>query len=207
MKNVIFDLGGVVFDWNPHAIVDVFVRELNLDVEDAATLGARVKNDVFYHPDWLETDRGTLSAADAVRRFARRLERPQAEMERLWEICNEAMRPKDETVALIHELRERCIPLYVLSNMPVERYAYLEQKHDFWPLFQGIVISGTVKLIKPDAAIYRHLLTRHELRAGTCAFLDDSEPNVNAARALGMHAIHFQSAAQSRPELERWLSQ
>ncbi|MEZ4658349.1 MAG: hypothetical protein R2911_12315 [Caldilineaceae bacterium] len=48
--------------------------------------------------------------------------------------------------------------LYCLSNMPVERYAWLRQSHDFWPLFAGIIISGEIQLIKPDAAIYQHLL-------------------------------------------------
>ncbi|MEZ4708239.1 MAG: HAD-IA family hydrolase [Caldilineaceae bacterium] len=116
------------------------------------------------------------------------------------------MQPKAETVALMHELTELEATLYCLSNMPVERYAWLRQSYNFWPLFSGIIISGEIQLIKPDAAIYQHLLQKFELPAEACLFLDDSPPNIEAANALGIHGILFQDAADCRHQVFRLLN-
>ena len=201
MRNVIFDLGGVVFDWNPAEIIETFVARIDTDPMAQRGIATQLKADVFSHPDWLETDRGTLSAADAVARFAERMTLPIDTMQRLWDLCNVLMRPKLETVALMDELFTQGAALYCLSNMPVERYAWLRQHHDLWHCFQGIVISGEIQLIKPDAAIYQHLLQTFDLQAEECIFLDDSAPNVAAANALGIHGILFQDAASCRDDL------
>lgn len=205
-RNVIFDLGGVVFDWNPSAIIERFLDELSMSGDRRDQLASTMRIDVFQHPDWLETDRGTLKAADAIQRAADRIDLPVAHLERLWDVCGDMMRPKPDTIQLMQDLAAQKIPLYILSNMPVERYAYLRQQHNFWPLFQGIVISGQIQLVKPDAAIYEHLLTKFNLEANHCAFLDDSKPNILTADNLGIHGIHFTSASSCRPVLERWLA-
>lgn len=201
MRNVIFDLGGVLFHWNSTQIIERYVAGLGIQQAERPQMAARLRQHIFDHVDWLETDRGRLSAADAVVRFAQRMECSVDEMQQLWDLCSEHMQPRSDTVALMHELAELGAPLYCLSNMPVERYAWLRQQNDLWHLFQGIVISGEIALIKPDAAIYHHLLNRFGLRANDCIFLDDSPPNVAAANAVGIHAILFKDAASCRDEL------
>ncbi|MEZ4863021.1 MAG: HAD family phosphatase [Caldilineaceae bacterium] len=206
MYNVIFDLGGVVFNWEPTAIIQSFVTELVTDPATQQALTDLVREQVFRHADWVETDRGTLSAVDAIARFAARVGRPVEDLQRLWDLCNTMMTPKIETIALMQTLADRGVPLYCLSNMPVERYTYLRQQHTFWPLFRGIVISGEIQQIKPDVAIYHHLLQRYGLKAEESIFLDDSPPNIAAANALGIHGILFTEAAACRAELGQWLA-
>ena len=201
MRNVIFDLGGVVFNWSSPRIIETFVADLDVSATEKQAVARRLRANVFAHPDWLETDRGTLGATDAVMRFAQRMACSVDEMQRLWDLCSAHMLPKADTVSLMQELSAQGAALYCLSNMPVERFAWLRQNYDFWHLFQGIVISGEIELIKPDPAIYRHLLHRFELAADACIFLDDSAPNIDAANALGIHGILFQDAASCRNEL------
>lgn len=205
MKAVIFDLGGVVFDWDPHTIIATFLDTLSLPADEQLARTALLKEEVFDHPDWLETDRGFLNEANATKQFAARTGHSMEEMEQLQRVINASLVPFPETLQLIEDLTQRGVPLYVLSNMPAERGAYLLKTFDFWDKFAGIILSGNVRLIKPDAAIYQHLLAEFGLQAEDCAFLDDSVENVIAASAVGIYGIHFKSAAQCRPLLEAWL--
>ncbi|MEM7129755.1 MAG: HAD family phosphatase [Chloroflexota bacterium] len=206
MKTVIFDLGGVVFDWNPESIMTAFLESIQVLESERSALKMRLKKEVFNHPDWLEADRGLLTEADAAKRFSARTGRTIPEMEQLLALTTASLRPFPETLQLIDDLVKMSIPLYVLSNMPSERGAFLLKSFDFWDKFEGIILSGDVQLLKPDAAIYKHLLSRFGLAPTDCAFLDDSQPNVIAAAELGIHGIHFRNAADCRPQLEAWLS-
>ena len=78
---------------------------------------------------------------------------------------------------------------------------YLQQHGVFWPLFNDVIISARVGLVKPELAIYRHMLQQFGLRAEEAVFIDDSLPNVLAARELGLRAIHYLSHAQCLAEL------
>lgn len=205
MKTVIFDLGGVVFDWNPEKITTMFLDSIEAPEDERDALAATLKREVFQHPDWLETDRGTLNEIDAAHRFASRTGCSANEMAQLLTITSASLEPFPETLLLIDELAQRGIPLYVLSNMPSERGTYLLKAFDFWDRFTGIILSGNIQLIKPDAAIFEYLLTKFNLKATECAFLDDSMPNIVAANGLGIHGIHFQHASPCRPQIEDWL--
>jgi putative hydrolase of the HAD superfamily len=197
-RAVIFDLGGVVLDWRPLDLL----RRFYAGHPDAVR--ETVRRDMFEHPDWLDLDRGTLSHAEAVPRFAQRAGRDEAEIARLLETVRNSLLPVPETVALMQELDAAGVPLYCLSNMHAEIAAWLLRTHDFWPLFRGVVFSADEKLIKPDAAIFHRLLQRHGLATHRTAFVDDHPANVEAARRLGLHAIGFVDAAQCRAALARW---
>ena len=193
IRNVIFDLGGVVFEWNPDAIIQ--------SVFDDAAVRARIKTQIFAHPDWAETDRGTLTETDAIVRWAARTGHAEAEIDALLRATEIGLRVKTDTIALMDELLARGLMLFCLSNMPIERYDYLYRTHDFWPKFHGIVISGHVQLLKPEPAIYQHLLHTYEINAPECVFLDDMPENIAAAQRLGMHGIVFTSADACRQQL------
>ena len=195
IRNVIFDLGGVVFEWDPDGIIRA--------VFDDANVQARIKAQVFAHPDWAETDRGTLSEADAIVRWAARTGRTEAEMDALMRATEARLRVKADTIALMDELIARGLTLFCLSNMPIERYDYLHRTHDFWDKFHGIVISGHIKMLKPAPEIYQHLLYTYKLDASECVFLDDMPDNIAAARALGIHGLVFTSADACRQQIEQ----
>jgi putative hydrolase of the HAD superfamily len=91
--------------------------------------------------------------------------------------------------------------LYYLSNLSEPFSRMLEQSYDFLEWFDGGIFSGDVQLIKPEPAIYELLQTRFALDPASIVFIDDMPYNVEAARALGWHSIHFSSATQLRSEL------
>jgi putative hydrolase of the HAD superfamily len=197
IQNVIFDLGGVVVDWNPDAVVRV--------VLDDPVLQDRVKQTIFQHPDWLEIDRGTLTEAEAIPAFAQRAGIDSALVVELLRTADRMLIPKPDTLDLIQELHDKNLSLYVLSNIPSGRFAYLKERHDFWDVFQGAVISGDLGTVKPEKAIYEYLFHTYQLDPSTCVFIDDSSINIDGARAVGMDGIVFTDAASCRSVLEEML--
>ena len=194
MRNVIFDLGGVVLDWNPDLILENFYT--NTDAR------AAMKAALFQHPDWLQMDRGVLTEPEVIARLARRTGRPAAELSGLFDAVRNSLEPKPHTVALIERLARQRVPLYCLSNMPASTFAYLRERHAFWPAFSGIVISGEIKMMKPEREIFEYLLDRFDLAPTESVFVDDHLPNIEAARAIGLHTVLFRDAQQCELELE-----
>jgi len=191
--NVVFDLGGVVFRWQP----DVLVRGVFDDprTRDAARTG------ILEHADWIELDRGTISQDEAVARACRRTGLSQPDVERLFRAVPPHLTPVDATVALIRAVKTAGHRAYVLSNMHLASISHLEREYDIWSLFDGAVISCRVKAVKPEPAIYEHLLNEHRLNAAETMFIDDREENLETASAFGIHPIHFIDAAQCREAL------
>ena len=198
MRNVIFDLGGVVLDWDPDAILEDYYT----DPKERAAMKAAL----FKHPDWLQMDRGTLTESEALGRLQQRTGRPVAELSGLFDAVRSSLRPKADTVALVKSLARRDVPLYCLSNMPASTFAYLREQHSFWNVFKGIVISGEIKMAKPEREIFEYLLRRYALAAAETVFVDDHAPNIEAARTLGLHTVWFRDAHQCELELERLLA-
>ena len=193
VRNVVFDMGGVVLEWNPEKILADFYTK--------APLRSTLRHALFLHPDWRAFNRGEMEETDLLQRVALRSERPLAELTGLLDSMRESLATKPATLELLRSLQRRGIPLYCLSDMPAGVYLYLRQRHDFWDAFSGIVISAQVRLLKPEPAIYRHLLTHHGLEAARTVFIDDLPGNVEGARACGMRAIQFRDIDQVRAEL------
>lgn len=193
-KVVIFDLGGVVVEWNPQAVVAGFCAD--------AALAAALFANVFAHPDWAELDRGGLDDVAAIGRMQARLPRPAGEYERLLRAADDSLRPRPETLALIERLAAQGVPLFVLSNMPLERFRMLRARHNFWTRFRDFVISGEIGLLKPQPAIFEYALARFGCEPQGSVFIDDHEANVAAAQALGMAALLFRGATSCAAQLE-----
>lgn len=184
--NIVFDLGGVVFTWQPDAIIaSVF--------EDSSTRDI-VRRKIFEHADWTDLDRGTLTPASAIERGAMRTGLPAEDIARLLDAVPGFLTPIDPTIELIRRLRETSNRLYVLSNMHLTSIAHLETEHDIWGLFDGIVISSRVKKVKPDIEIYQYLLDTYQLRRTETVFIDDTPVNLEAASSLGMRTVRFSDA-------------
>jgi putative hydrolase of the HAD superfamily len=194
IQNIIFDLGGVLIEWAPDGIIAQFTQN--------AELAARLKREIFDHRDWSEKDRGIISAADLNRGFAERTGLAEAQIAELMQIILPTLGLISATLPMMDELSERGLRLYCLSNMPVEHYDYLRQKYDFWDKFDGIVISGCVRLVKPEAEIYQYLLSEYQLEPEKCIFLDDSPKNITAAQEQGIQGIVFQDADSCREALK-----
>jgi HAD superfamily hydrolase (TIGR01509 family) len=194
IRNVIFDLGGVLLDWNPEKILSGFYAD--------ATLRASLKQALFLHPEWRALNRGEFTEVEFLARAGKRTGRPAAELSALLDSMRESLITKPDTVALLQALHRRGVPLYCLSDMPVSVYAYLRVRHDFWSAFSGIVISGEVKMAKPEPEIFEYLLSRFKLRPEHTVFIDDLALNVEGAMGAGLHAIQFIDAVQCARDLD-----
>jgi len=191
---VVFDLGGVLVDWNPRYLY----RSL-FGGDDAAM--ERFLAEVCT-PAWNdEQDRGR-PWAEACELLARRHPEQRALIEAWPARFDETMAgPVRGTVEVLAELRERGVPLYALSNWSAETFPHALARFPFLQWFRGTVISGAVRIRKPDDGIYRHLFDTYGLRAGDTLFVDDSLPNIEAATRLGMRAVQFTDAAALRGTL------
>jgi putative hydrolase of the HAD superfamily len=198
VRNVIFDLGGVVLDWNPDRIV--------ARAQPQAELQSAFKEALFGHSDWRLFDRGGLTESELLDRLVERLGRTRQQVREILDTVRHSLVEKTDTVQLIRSLQNRAVPLYCLSNMPVDVWAYLQVHHGFWDAFKGIVISGEVKMMKPEPEVFLHLLDTYGLRAEESVFIDDLPVNIEAARKIGLHGILFKDASQCRHELEPLLA-
>ena len=100
------------------------------------------------------------------------------------------------TIEIMKELKQAGYPLYGLSNWSAETFPYARQKHDFFDLFDNMVISGEVGHVKPHPEIFQILLDRIHTPAYECLFIDDALANINRAQTMGFETIHFQSPEQ-----------
>jgi putative hydrolase of the HAD superfamily len=197
IENIIFDLGGVLIEWDPEEIIRKFTGDQEL--------GALLLRSVFNHPDWAEKDRGRYANAELIPRFAQRTGLSQTELESLMRTVLDSLVLMPDSLLLMDELISRGYPLYCLSNMPVEHYEHLRAKYNFWGKFNGLVISGLVKMVKPEPKIYQYLLKEFQLPASTCVFIDDSPINIEVAQKVGMMGIVFTDVQSCRQSLNALL--
>ncbi len=123
------------------------------------------------------------------------------DVERFFDRVSTAWAPVPGTVDLLRRLRVRGHRLFCLSNMHPASWSYLERSCDFWELFAGIAISCHVRLIKPEPAIYAHLLARYGLDGSRTVFIDDRDVNLVAAAFFGIQTIKFETPAQCETRL------
>ena len=192
-RAVLFDLGGVLIDWDPrHLYGKVF------GPEETERFLAEVCTG-----EWnLELDAGRPWAEAIAEKQAAWPRYAQAIgwwHTRWVEMLNG---PIPGTVAILDELRGRGVPLYALTNWSAETFPYARQRFAFLDWFQDIVVSGEVGLVKPDPAIYRLVLHRCGLEPGNTVFIDDSPRNVAGAAALGLDAILFEAPDRLRESLK-----
>ena len=182
---IIFDLGGVLIDWNPRYLY----RKLLSDEADIdAFLGS------ICTPEWnAQQDAGRPFAegvAELSRRHPDHASLIDAYHTRWIEMVGGPIR---QSVEMMDALRRQSIPLYALTNWSTETFALVRPVFEFLNWFEGIVVSGEEKLVKPDPAFYRVLFERYDLRPESLLFIDDSQTNIRTAEALGMDAVHFTS--------------
>jgi len=197
IKNVVFDVGGVLLEWNPPSVIAGLYP-------DPATQ-AVIRQTMFEHADWHEFDRGTLSEDAAALHFAKLSGLSPDETRRLIRATRESLTPIAGTIELVENLAGAGVHLYLLSNMPVSTFEYLVGQHRFFGHFKHLVISGAILLVKPEPAIYKHLVEQTGIVPAESVFIDDLLKNVIAARECGFHAIQFSDPANCREQLEAYL--
>lgn len=201
--NVVFDFGAVLFTWQPADLL----RTRFPQWVDAAGNAPALAQAIFHHEDWQEFDRGSAEQDHVVARTAERLALPHDDLHGLVSGIAQRLEPMPGSIDLLKGLVRRRqtqqdVRLYFLSNMPEPYARVLEGLHDFIDDFDGGIFSGDVGHIKPEPAIYQLLQERYALEPNRTVFIDDLLANVQAARAIGWHGIHFSSVQQLAQALQ-----
>ena len=193
---IIFDLGGVLVDWNPR-----YLYRTLFDGDEAAMEAFFAEVGFF---DWnIGMDAGR-PFAEAVAELASRHPRHEALIRAFHEQWPESVAGAIEgTVEILGELRGLGHPLYALSNWSAETFHHAEARFEFLGWFDGVVLSGRLGVLKPDPRIFDAVLEMAGRPVERCLFVDDSETNVTAARRLGFDAVRFTTPAALRDELIR----
>ncbi|HEY1567647.1 MAG TPA: HAD family phosphatase [Solirubrobacteraceae bacterium] len=192
---VIFDLGGVLLDWNPR-----YLYRKMFDDEDAME---RFLSEACTM-DWHEAnDRGVpfeVTCAQLAAQYPEHAEHIWA-----WGTRTEEMvgGPIPGSVEILRQLiAAGGVRVFALTNMEAHTYPVRRERYDFLGWFEGTVVSSQEGVIKPDPRIFQVLLERFGLEAGSTLMIDDSPRNIEAARALGLSTVLFQSPEALRAELE-----
>jgi len=191
---VVFDLGGVLLDWNPRHLYR------KLFAGDDAAMENFLAN--VCTTAWNERQDEGRTFAEAVEALlpahAAQRELIEAFGQRFGEMV---AGPIHGSVEVLSDLKRRAVPLYALSNWSAETFPPQRERFEFLAWFDGIVISGAERVKKPDARIFQRLFARYGIEPQSAVFIDDVERNAAAASALGMHGVHFRSPQQLRREL------
>jgi 2-haloacid dehalogenase len=193
-RAVVFDLGGVLLDWNPrHLYREMFDDEAEMErfLSEVCTMEWHHAHDLGVPPE--ETLPPLIAAHPEY-----------AEQIEAWVPRSEEMLagPIDASVEILRELKEAGVPVYALTNMETWTYPGRRERYPFLGWFDGTVVSGFEGVAKPDRKVFELLLDRFCLTPETTLFIDDSPKNVVAAREAGIQAIEFESPAQLRQCLE-----
>jgi 2-haloacid dehalogenase len=191
----VFDLGGVLIDWNPrylyrklfegddrameHFLATVCTSSWNAQQDAGRTLAEACAALTSIHPD-------------------------QSQLIDAWRHRYEEMLggPIHGTVDLLTELRSRGVPLYALSNWSAETYPTAFRRFDFLQWFRGVLLSGEARLLKPDPRFFKLFFQTFSIDPTQAIYIDDLQPNVETATNLGMHGILFTTPQALRKELE-----
>lgn len=190
----IFDLGGVLLEWNP--------RHLYRKLFNGDEAGMEHFLSNVCTPEWNEKQDAGRTFADATRELMRQ-HADQRELIEAWCTRFGEMIPGaiEGTVDVLATLKRQRVPVYGISNWSAETFPPQRERFPFLSWFDDLVISGVERVMKPDPRIFRILLERNRIAAESAVFIDDVERNAAAATRLGIHGIHFRSPAQLRIEL------
>ena len=194
MKNIVFDFGGVLVDWNPHHLYDKYFGSVekaewflnniclyswNIQMDGGKPFAEGVAELQAEYPEWSE--------AIAIY-HTRWIEMMGGEIAGMADI--------------VKRLKVAGYGVYGLTNWSSETFPLVKDKYAIFKQLDGMVVSGEEHLLKPDAAIYKCLLERYNLQAEESLFVDDNADNVTGARNVGMKAVRFTSVAELERELK-----
>lgn len=192
VKNIIFDFGGVLIDWDP-----VYLYKKVFDSEEK--MNYFLEN--ICNSEWnLQQDEGR-SLVEGTRILQEKRPEYKNEIEMYYGRWTEMLRGViEENVKLIKPLKEK-YKVYGLTNWSTETIPFAMERYDFFNELEGFVVSGAEKLVKPDPKIYQLLLDRFNINAGESLFIDDNAANIKAAEEMNFKVVHFTDDLN----LEEWL--
>lgn len=194
IKNIIFDFGGVLMDWDPR----YFFKDYFNDNERMEYFLKNIAQD-----EWnIEQDRGR-SLAEGTEIQVKKFPEWEKEIRAFydnWTVMLKSDIPQN--VEVLRKLKNTDYELFGLTNWSEETFPYALENYDFFQIFEGkIVVSGTEKLIKPDPKIWHVLLNRYNIKADESVFIDDNTKNIEMAKSLGFITIQVTPDTNLQQEL------
>lgn len=193
ITTVVFDLGGVLIDWNPRYVY----REL---IGDEERMEWFLEN--ICSPEWNARQDAGRSFDEATAELLGKHPEHEDLIRVYYDQWEDMLAgPLHDSVEILREVRDSRYQLYGLTNWSAESFPVARERYDFLDWFEGIIVSGEIRMIKPDPEIFEYLADHFEIDPGATVFIDDSAANVEAARNAGYYAILFRDAAQLREDL------
>lgn len=185
IKNIIFDMGNVLLDYNPDAAMQM------LGINEKAK--PVIMKELFGGNEWVQLDLGNISVDEAFENIKQRIpEEYHTDLRKCidgWDVC---MVPVEGAKDFCEFVKSNGFGVYILSNAHKSFYSYFPRYFDL-DFFDGVVVSADVHTVKPDIKIYKHLLEKYSLKAEECLFIDDRADNVDGALKAGMKAVQFKN--------------
>jgi len=190
--NIVFDIGGVLVDSNPRYLFKDHFND-NREMEYFLTH--------ICTPEWnLEQDKGR-SLAEGTRILQNKFPEYHALIQLFYDKYEKMLKSDiPETVSILYKLKTK-YKIYGLTNWSAETFKIAYAKFPFFKEFDGIVVSGQEKILKPDKRIYYRLLDRYNLKAENTLYIDDNIDNIRTAQEIGMVSFHFENAGKLYREL------
>lgn len=183
IKNIIFDFGNVLLEWNEDKIVPNYSSQK----EEQEIL----KKVIFKSDEWFMLDDGSMNYQEAISVFKEKLPiNLKSKVEEIMSTWYKKMPINQEICNLIKKLKEKNYKIYALSNTHVPVYEYVKNS-EIGKYFDGFLISAIEKMMKPNEEIYYRLFEKFELVPQECFFIDDNERNITASRKCGMEGYIF----------------
>ena len=183
IKNIVFDMGGVLLDFNPTASLKKYFSDDN-DIK-------LLLKEIFSGSDWAKLDKGTMTVEGAVENACKRLpERLHANIRLLMEHWADEMPPVEKMLPLVRELKQKGYGIYLLSNAPLNFHTYRHRIPGV-AYFDGFIVSSDWLVVKPERRIYEILFEQFSLVPEECFFIDDLQVNIEGAQAAGMGGYCF----------------
>ena len=195
IRNIIFDIGNVLTDYRWEG----FLADKGFDPE---MIGKIAKASVM-HPLWAEYDRGVWTDDQVLAAFVKDAPELEKELQQAFTNITGIVTPRAYAIPWLQELKAKGYHVYYLSNFSKKAETECAEALNFLPEMEGGILSYKEHLIKPEPEIYNLLLDRYGLVAEESVFLDDTLKNIEAARALGIHGIHFLTREQAEEELRK----
>ncbi len=193
----LFDLGGVFFDWDPNH----FYKNVFKNIEEREFFLAEVCND-----QWNVQQDGGRSIAEAELELIPKFPHYEKEIKMYYKNHRKMIRGVfEESVDILKKLKDKNYKCYVLSNWSAETFAGMTDDYPFLKLFDGLLISGEDKLMKPDSAIYELAKNRFNLNPEETIFIDDKRENIEAAKGLDFKTIHLADPKNIEIEINQFL--
>lgn len=196
IKNIIFDLGNVLLKFKPEEFLLQFLSDKEY-IKQFVTKITRSKL-------WLDLDRGYESLENAEIIFQSKYPEEKELISLFFNHWMEMLIPIEENINILLDLSESGYKTYILSNYIKEAFKFVKDKFDFFTLFDGQIISGEEKVIKPEKAIYESLLRRYHLIPEESLFIDDVLFFLKPAKKLGISTIWNRPHTDLRKELKKF---